>query len=93
MSPVFGVAGRMSSEPNYATIAAAYVKGLTEGRVDPAAVIAWADDLLCNDPDTQDWMVEISTANADDRVGVVAQLNTVKGDVDEAAVADLVAKQ
>lgn len=93
MLAVFGVVGQMSSAPNYATIAAAYVKGLTEGRVDPAAVIAWADDLLCNDPDTQDWMIEISTAKADDRVGVVQQLNTVKGDVDEAVVAELVAQQ
>ncbi len=89
----FDVLRGMSSTPNYATLAAAYVKGLTEGRVDPAEVIAWADDLLCNDPDTQDWMIEISTAKADDRVGVVQQLNTVKGDVDEAALAELVAQQ
>ena len=82
----------MSSTPNYRTMAEYYVKGLTGGTIDPAAVIAWADDLLCNDPDTQDWMIEISTANADDRVGVVQQLNTVKGEVDEAALAELIAK-
>lgn len=83
----------MSSSPNYRTIAEAYVKGLTEGRVDPATVIAWADDLLCNDPDTQDWMIEISTAKPEDRGAVVQQLNTVKGDVDEAALAELIAQQ
>jgi len=83
----------MSSTPNYATIAKAYVTGLTEGRIDPAEVITWADELLCNDPDTQDWMIEVSTAGADDRVGVVQQLNTVKGEVDEVALAELVAKQ
>ena len=38
-------------------------------------------------------MIEVSTANADDRVGVVQQLNTVKGEVDEAALAELLAKQ
>lgn len=83
----------MSSTPNYRTIAEAYIKGLTEGRIDPPVVIAWADDLLCNDPNTEDWMIEISTANADDRVGVVQQLNTVKGEVDEAALAELLAAQ
>ena len=85
--------GLMSSTPNYRTIAEAYIKGLTGGAIDPSEVIAWADDLLCNDPDTQDWMIEISTAKADDRVGVVSQLGSVKGEIDEAALAELVAKQ
>jgi len=83
----------MSSTPNYRTIAEAYVKGLTEGRVDPAAVIACADEIICNNPDTQDWMIEISTANADDRVGVVTQLKTVKAQIDDAALAEFIAHQ
>lgn len=68
-----------------------YIKGLTGGFIDPDEVIKWADDLLCNDPDTKDWMIDISTAGADDRMGVVHHLHAVKGDVDEAALAALLA--
>ncbi|WP_221032659.1 hypothetical protein [Actomonas aquatica] len=71
---------------NYRTMAELYIKGLTGGHIDPAEVIAWADDLLCNDPDTQDWMIDLSTAGADDRMGVVHHLHAVKGEVDEAAL-------
>lgn len=81
----------MSDTPNYRTLAEFYIKGLTEGRIDPPEVIAWADDLLCNDPNTQDWMIDISTSPAGDRMGVVHHLHAVKGELDEAALAKLLA--
>jgi hypothetical protein len=82
----------MADAPNYRTQAEYYIKALTGGHIDPSEVIAWADDLLCNDPDTQDWMIDISTAGADDRMGVVHHLHAVKGEVDEAALAELLKK-
>ena len=81
----------MSTTPNYRTLAEFYIKGLTEGRIDPPEVIAWADVLLVNDPDTQDWMIDISTAGADDRMGVVHHLHAVKGEIDQTALAELLA--
>ena len=81
----------MSTTPNYRTLAEFYIKGLTEGRIDPPEVIAWADELLVNDPDTQDWMIDISTAGADDRMGVVHHLHAVKGEIDQTVLAELLA--
>jgi len=42
-------------------------------------------------PTTEDWMLEISSSSADDRMGVLHHLHAVKGEVDEAALAALLA--
>lgn len=81
----------MSASTDYRTQAEFFIKGLTGGLIDPPEVIAWADDLLCNDPDTQDWMIDISTSGAGDRMGVVHHLHAVKGEIDEAKLAELLA--
>lgn len=81
----------MSTAPNHRTQAEFFLKGLTEGFIDPPEVIAWADELLVNEAKTEDWMIDISTAGAGDRMGVVHHLHAVKGDLDEAALAALLA--
>ncbi|MEY4940908.1 MAG: hypothetical protein RIQ93_2643 [Verrucomicrobiota bacterium] len=79
----------MSSTPNLRTLAEYYIRGLTEGFVTAAEVIAWADEVIVAEDKTQDWMLDISTASPDDRMGVLHHLHAVKGDVDEAALAAL----
>jgi len=68
-----------------------YIRGLTEGFVVAADVIAWADTVIAEAAKTEDWMLDISTANADDRMGVLHHLHAVQGEVDEAALAELLA--
>ncbi|HYD83333.1 MAG TPA: hypothetical protein VEA63_04760 [Opitutus sp.] len=69
---------------NYRTKAEYYIKGITQGFVDASEVIAWADEVIVAAPKTEDWMIEISTCGPDERMKVLSQLNTIKGDVDEA---------
>lgn len=69
---------------NYRTKAEYYIQGITQGFVEAAEVIAWADEVIVAAPKTEDWMIEISTCGTDERMKVLSQLNTIKGDVDQA---------
>lgn len=81
----------MSSTPTLRTLAEYYIRGLTEGFVTAAEVIAWTDEVIVAASKTEDWMLDISTASPDDRMGVLHHLHAVKGDVDEVALAALLA--
>lgn len=74
---------------NYRTKAEYYIQGITKGFVEASEVIAWADEVIVEAPKTEDWMLEISTCGPGDRMKVLAQLNTIKGEVDQAALAEL----
>jgi hypothetical protein len=79
----------MSTIPNNRTMAEYYIRGLTEGFLTAADVIAWADEVIVASAKTEDWMLDISTANADDRMGVLHHLHAVQGEIDQAALAAL----
>ena len=79
------------STPNNRTLAEYYIRGLTEGFLTAADVIKWADEVIVAAPKTEDWMLDISTSSEDDRMGVLHHLHAVKGEVDEAALAALLA--
>ena len=83
----------MSTTPNTRTLAEYYIRGLTEGFVTAAEVIKWADEVIVAAPKTEDWMLDISTASEDDRMGVLHHLHAVKGEVDQAALDALLAAQ
>lgn len=68
-----------------------YIRGLTEGFVDAAEVIAWTDGVVVEATKTEDWMLDISSASPEDRMGVLHHLHAVQGEVDEAALAALLA--
>ena len=70
-----------------------YIRGLTEGFVTAPEVIAWADEVIVAAPKTEDWMLDISTANADDRMGVLHHLHAVQGEIQPDALAALLAKK
>ncbi len=70
-----------------------YIRGITQGFVTAAEVIAWSDEVIVSAPDTEDWMLEISSASADDRMGVLHHLHAVKGEVQEDVLAQLLAKK
>lgn len=72
---------------NYRTQAEYFIRGITQGFVDASEVIKWCDDVIVAAPKTEDWMLEISSCGPDDRMAILSQLNTVKGDVDAAALA------
>lgn len=81
----------MSTAPNLRTLAEFYIRGLTEGFITAAEVIKWADEVIVAAPKTEDWMLDISTSSEDDRMGVLHHLHAVKGEVDETALAALLA--
>ena len=81
----------MSTAPNLRTLAEFYIRGLTEGFVTAAEVIAWSDEIIVAAAKTEDWMLDISTASPEDRMGVLHHLHAVTGEVDEAALAALLA--
>jgi hypothetical protein len=83
----------MSTTPNYRTLAEFYIRGITEGFVTAAEVIKWSDEVIVEAPKTEDWMLEISSSSEDDRMGVLHHLHAVKGEVDEAALAALLAER
>ncbi|RFC42513.1 MAG: hypothetical protein DUW69_002387 [Verrucomicrobia bacterium] len=76
---------------NYRTKAEYYIQGITQGYVDAPEVIAWADEVIVAAAKTEDWMIEISTCGPGDRLVVLSHLNTIKGDVDQAELAALLA--
>ena len=55
----------MATTPNLRTQAEYYIRGLTEGFVTAAEVIAWADEVIVAAPKTEDWMLDISTAKVE----------------------------
>ena len=81
----------MSTAPNYRTIAEFYIRGITQGFVTAAEVIKWADEVIVEAPKTEDWMLDISTCSEEDRMGVLHHLHAVQGEIDEAALAALLA--
>ena len=81
----------MSNTPNTRTFAEYYIRGLTEGFVTAAEVIAWADEVIVAAPKTEDWMLDVSTAGPEDRMAVLHHLHAVQGEVDETAIAALLA--
>jgi len=81
----------MPAAPNHRTMAEYYIRGLTEGFVTAAEVIRWSDEVVVASPKTEDWMLDISTASEDDRMGVLHHLHAVQGEVDQAALAVLLA--
>lgn len=68
-----------------------YIKGLTEGFVEASAVIAWADEVIVAAAKTEDWMLDISTAGPDDRMGVLHHLHAVQGEIQPDVLAQLLA--
>jgi hypothetical protein len=74
---------------NYRTKAEYFIRGITGGFVEAAEVIAWADEIIVAAPKTEDWMLEISSSGPDDRMAILHQLHEVKGDLDQAALAEM----
>ncbi|ATC65577.1 hypothetical protein CMV30_17375 [Nibricoccus aquaticus] len=74
---------------NYRTKAEYYIKGITMGFVEATEVIAWCDEIVAVAPKTEDWMLEISSSGPDDRMSILSQLNTVKGEADPVELAAL----
>jgi hypothetical protein len=74
---------------NYRTQAEYYIKGITSGVIDAAEVIAWSDEVIVSAPKSEDWMVEISSCSADERLKVLGFLNTVQGVADPVELAAL----
>jgi len=74
---------------NHRTKAEYFIRGITGGFVEATEVIAWADEVIVSAPKAEDWMIEISTCGPDDRMTVLHLLHDVKGEVDEAALGEL----
>ena len=72
---------------NYRTKAEYFIKGITLGFVEASEVIAWCDEIVAVAPKTEDWMLEISSSGPDDRMSILSQLNTVKGEADPVELA------
>jgi hypothetical protein len=72
---------------NYRTKAEYFIQGITQGFVEASEVIAWCDEVVVAAPKTEDWMLEISSCGPDDRMAILSQLNTVKGEADAAELA------
>ena len=75
------------------TMAEYYIRGLTEGFVTAAEVIAWADEVIVASSKTEDWMLDISTAAPEDRMGVLHHLHAVQGEVQPEELARLLTKK
>ncbi len=71
------------------TMAEFYIRGITEGFIEATEVIAWADEVIVAAPRTEDWMLEISTCGPGDRMAVLHHLHAVKGEINTAALAEL----
>jgi hypothetical protein len=68
-----------------------YIQGLTRGFVTAAEVIRWSDEVIVASPKPEDWMLDISTAGEDDRMGVLHHLHAVTGEIDQTALTSLLA--
>jgi len=74
---------------SYATKAELYKQGLLKGAIEASEVIGWVDEVIVESPKTEDWMLEISTCGPDERMKIISQLGTVKGDVNQSELAEL----
>lgn len=74
---------------SYRTQAEFFIQGITKGFVEASEVIAWCDEVVAVAPKTEDWMLEISSSGPDDRMSILSQLNTVKGEVNATELAAL----
>jgi len=74
---------------NYRTQAEFFIKGITQGAIEAAEVIAWSDEVIVSAAVSQDWMVEISSCGAEDRLKVLGLLNTIPGTADPVELASL----
>lgn len=83
----------METPANHRTMAEYYIRGITEGFITAAEVIAWSDEVIVAAAKTEDWMLEISSANAEDRMGVLHHLHAVQGEIQEDLLARLLAKK
>ena len=81
----------METPANHRTMAEFFIRGLTEGFVDAPEVIAWSDEVVVSAPKTEDWMLEISSASPDDRMGVLHHLHAVHGEIEPEVLARLLA--
>ncbi len=70
-----------------------FIRGLTEGWITAAQVIAWSDEVVVASPKTEDWMLEISSASPEDRMGVLHHLHAVQGEIQPDVLAALLAKK
>ena len=70
-----------------------FIKGITDGSVTAAEVIAWADEVVVAAAKTEDWMIEISSSSAEDRMGVLHHLHAVQGDIQPDVLAAMLAKK
>lgn len=83
----------MDTPANHRTMAEYFIKGITDGSVTAAEVIAWADEVVVAAAKTEDWMIEISSSSAEDRMGVLHHLHAVQGDLQPDVLAALLAKK
>jgi len=83
----------METPANHRTMAEYYIRGITEGFITAAEVIAWSDEVIVAAAKTEDWMLEISSANAEDRMGVLHHLHAMQGEIQEDVLARLLAKK
>ncbi len=74
---------------NYRTKAEYFIKGITQGFVEAAEVIAWSDEVVVTAAKPEDWMLEISSCGPGDRMAILSHLNTVKGTADPVELATL----
>tara|TARA_B110000037_G_C16935700_1_gene430521 strand:- start:568 stop:810 length:243 start_codon:yes stop_codon:yes gene_type:complete len=74
---------------DYRTKAEYFVRGITGGFVEATEVVNWADQVIIEAADMEDWMLDISSCGPDDRMAVLSHLNTVKGTIDEVALAEM----
>jgi len=79
------------STPNHRTMAEYYIQGITRGFITAAEVIRWSDEVIVASAKPEDWMLDISTAGEDDRMGVLHHLHAVKGEIDQAELTKLLA--
>ena len=83
----------MDTPANHRTMAEYFIKGITDGSVTAAEVIAWADEVVVAAAKTEDWMIEISSSSAEDRMGVLHHLHAVQGDLQPDVLAAMLAKK
>ena len=83
----------MATAPNHRTMAEYFIRGLTQGMIDAAEVIAWADEVVVAAAKTEDWMIEISSSNPDDHTGVLHHLHAVQGEIQPELLAALLARK
>ena len=83
----------MDTPANHRTMAEYFIKGITDGSVTAAEVIAWADEVVVAAAKTEDWMIEISPSSAEDRMGVLHHLHAVQGEIQPDVLAAMLAKK